>query len=1074
MRLHRLTLQAVGPFSGRHTIEIDALGASGLFLLEGPTGSGKTTLIDSIVFALYGDVADSDGSHKSRMHSQHAEPGVEPVVDLVFSTARGVYRVRRTPSFERPKQRGTGTTTVNPTAKLWRLSAQALDGLAPDDEPPGEQVSAHVQEVGTELGAILGLTRTQFTQTVVLPQGQFATFLRARVDERQAVLREIFGTKLYDDVQQVLADGARSARQAAERAATESGRAATAVAEHARLDPERAAALTEAAEANDADAVEEVLTPVLDSLEESRRSAATAHEKARTDDRAAQEQLDAQRALARAIERRTALIAERSALAEAADQVAADKDALEQDTRARPVVVALDTADRRRTDATESRARLAGLVETGGRRSDQDEESAGGDERVPDDQGGPSDGSALTDDPVLSDEAALTDDSVLSDEAALTDDSVLPDEAALTGRAEQLDEERSAAITEHGTLTGLLAVEEGIPGRRTVLDGQEKELAALVERIRERATEIEALPAARAELQRLRSAAQEEAADLSGARARAESAVSRLEASRLADARVTELEKASIRVERARKDAEKAGTHESDLRGRWRSEVAGHLATELDADTPCPVCGSTEHPDKAPLGGEPVSDDDLTATETARQAADAALAEASGARTRAEEQLAAAREAAGGLSLTDAGKAVETARAAVVAAEAQVAEAARLEAAITRHDAGAKEATEAQSADESRRASLAATLDSARTALESDEQKVQAARAGHASVADRAGALTARAERARILAHAVRDLLDRTRTAREAASEAEQVLAASSLSDAAAARAARLPDAERTATERRVQEHASSTARVTAGLAEDEIAALTGTEVSDLDGARTRREAAAAALEAASAAHSGAGRTLEDTTSAIERLRDQLRKYAARAAADAPRIRLADLASGRESRTSITLATYVLVRRFEEVLAAANERLTAMSTGRYALERTDEKEAGQRARAVGLGLRVLDTHTDAPRDPRTLSGGETFYVSLSLALGLADVVSAESGGIELGTLFVDEGFGTLDPETLDAVMNELGALRDSGRTVGLISHVGEMKQRIPDQVNVRHCRDGRGSTLSVRAESSPV
>src|SRR5699024_2946518 len=122
--LHRLEFQAIGPFPERHVIDLDAVGASGLFLLEGPTGAGKSTIIDAIVFALYGDVADSAGAHKSRMHSMHADPGTEPYVDLVFSSSRGVYRVRRTPAHERPKQRGEGMTTVRTSATLTRLPGE--------------------------------------------------------------------------------------------------------------------------------------------------------------------------------------------------------------------------------------------------------------------------------------------------------------------------------------------------------------------------------------------------------------------------------------------------------------------------------------------------------------------------------------------------------------------------------------------------------------------------------------------------------------------------------------------------------------------------------------------------------------------------------------------------------------------------------------------------------------------------------------------------------------------------------------------------------------------------------------
>jgi exonuclease SbcC len=138
-----------------------------------------------------------------------------------------------------------------------------------------------------------------------------------------------------------------------------------------------------------------------------------------------------------------------------------------------------------------------------------------------------------------------------------------------------------------------------------------------------------------------------------------------------------------------------------------------------------------------------------------------------------------------------------------------------------------------------------------------------------------------------------------------------------------------------------------------------------------------------------------------------------------------------------------------------------------MSDGRYELERSDERE-DVRTRKTGLAMRVLDRTTEKARDPRTLSGGETFYVSLCLALGMADVVTGEAGGIELGTLFVDEGFGTLDPETLDVVLAELGRLRAGGRVVGVVSHVEAMKQAVAERIAVRRRADG-SSTLTVVA-----
>src|SRR5699024_4212596 len=140
-----------------------------------------------------------------------------------------------------------------------------------------------------------------------------------------------------------------------------------------------------------------------------------------------------------------------------------------------------------------------------------------------------------------------------------------------------------------------------------------------------------------------------------------------------------------------------------------------------------------------------------------------------------------------------------------------------------------------------------------------------------------------------------------------------------------------------------------------------------------------------------------------------------------------PVVRMANLATGSTSDNAkrLTLATFVLMRRFEDVVAAANERITVMSDGRYELERSDDNETGKGPK-VGLALRVLDHQPGAPRLASSLSVGETIYVSLCLALGMADVVMAEAGGVDLGTLFVDEGFGSLDPETLASVLHVLG------------------------------------------------
>jgi exonuclease SbcC len=156
---------------------------------------------------------------------------------------------------------------------------------------------------------------------------------------------------------------------------------------------------------------------------------------------------------------------------------------------------------------------------------------------------------------------------------------------------------------------------------------------------------------------------------------------------------------------------------------------------------------------------------------------------------------------------------------------------------------------------------------------------------------------------------------------------------------------------------------------------------------------------------------------------------------------------------GDEPNTKrMRLETYVLAAQLEEIVVAANVRLRTMTSGRYTLEHDDSRVKGG-ARS-GLGLAIRDEFTGRARPTHSRSGGETFLASLALALGLAEVVTGQAGGITLDTLFVDEGFGSLDSETLETAMSTLDTLRAGGRTIGLISHVDSMKEQIPATLRI--------------------
>jgi exonuclease SbcC len=231
----------------------------------------------------------------------------------------------------------------------------------------------------------------------------------------------------------------------------------------------------------------------------------------------------------------------------------------------------------------------------------------------------------------------------------------------------------------------------------------------------------------------------------------------------------------------------------------------------------------------------------------------------------------------------------------------------------------------------------------------------------------------------------------------------------------------------------------------------------------DVEGAQAAAEQAAADHDRAVAALASAKRQvrgLEQKVPALTALLEALPALEERAAV----VRgLADLTAGQGANAKrMTLSAFVLAARLEEIAAVAGQRLLRMTGGRYSLVHTD---AGKGAKRAGLGLLARDNWTGVDRDTATLSGGETFLASLALALALADVVCAESGGTHLDSLFVDEGFGSLDEATLDEVMDVLDGLREGGRLVGIVSHVAELRQRIPTRVHVR--KHETGSSLEL-------
>ena len=1077
MRLHRLTMTAVGPYAGTETIDFDRFAASGLFLLTGPTGSGKTTIIDAIVFALYGDVADADDSSKDRIRSRLAGPETQTVVELVFSTSAGTYRVRRTPAYRRPKRRGTGTTPERASLKVWRLTGP--DGRSADD------AVLRPDEAGPELARAVGLSRSQFTQTVVLPQGKFARFLRASSDERHLLLRDVFGTRVYDDLQRELADRARGAKRAAESARADVRSAAEALiallcdADGADDDADGAPDPAETAGAGPAspaesDPAEPVSTdPAPDPADRLRLATAGAEvdavaveavldeARAGLDARLARAEAD----LTEARERRDRATAALEEAKDLAARLARRKDLMEAGRRLEDgAAQAREDVDR--LDAAQRAARVAG-VEALARRSalgaraaleDLAREGAGDGEG----EGARAEMAGALDRLDLDHLEAAAPQA----EAAVAPTPVPP----LSSTAALLEDLRSRAKTAReraAALAPLEELEQDLDARRAELDERRAQEEELQEDIACDEGALAALPQDEDRLRTALAAARQARSRLPALELAHERAADRLEAhERLAEV-VERLEKATGAVEQARAGALAAWDRAHLLRRKWISATAAGLVGELVEGEPCPVCGSLEHPAPAGADAEAVPRADVERAEDEARRAEALLQEAVLDAERLRTERDAAADRAGRGARDEALREVESAAAALEAARDEAAAEERLDAELAELGRRSAELSERLAGRREALAGLRASSRALDEGLRADVARIEAARGDAGAVAELRADCSARADADERLVELAARARDAVLSAIEAAGTLADALRAEGFADAGALARAGLDPEAREALARRVQEAAVEAERVRRGLAEAAIAALTGEESADVEAAEADGDAAEAAWRQAVEARSRLQARRDAVGASCQALSRAVSALGAATGDAAALVEVSALASGSGSnRRAIPLAAWVLLERFAEVLVFANQRLEHMSGGRYALVRVeDEKQA---ARRRGLGLGVVDRlGGETTRDPRTLSGGETFYVSLALALALADVVATESGGITMETLFVDEGFGSLDPEALQDVLAELSRLRAGGRTVGIVSHVEELRRQIPDQIRVG--RDDRGSHLRIIA-----
>ncbi|WP_454114688.1 AAA family ATPase [Microbacterium lacticum] len=1038
MRLHTLELTGFGPFRETQRVDFDAFGDDGVFLISGRTGAGKSSILDGVSFALYGTVPRYDGGEK-RLRSDHSALTDPTEVRLEFTIGDTRWRVTRSPEYDRPAKRGGGLTTEIARAVL----EEQVDGVWVGR-------AAKPRDVGVALGEMLGLGAQQFQQVILLAQNKFSRFLLAPGDERQTLLRALFGTRRFEQYRDDLEQRRREAQKTlagsttqtetlldlAERMVEEQTRSAAGGGEASGAGAGRALGGAEVgAGGGGGSGADSGAEADVDSGSDVGSGADSGAYGGSVDPGAGD--LSARRAalivaVSRAdyrIEQAAAVLANaegahRDALAEHGALVERDKQGRERaavrtrlaELEARAPERAVERERLERARAAEALRAPIDAVERADTQRRAAEDAAAG---------------ALAEWTASGGEASI-DIAARIDE--LTAELARWEDAGALERAQvPLLARRDAAAAAVADADVALAQ---LDAQLALIPAQARDLDDAIAEARAGAARQGDLRVRRDELA-VQHAAAGEAAALAERSAAAEQ----------------EHHAASIAAAAA------AGAV-TELLQRRLAGHAGELAAALVDGEPCAVCGATAHPAPATGSAEPVTDEDLSAAEQERERAGASAVAAADAARALRDQLAAARARAGGNDLSSLVDALASAESDLNAADAAVrdleqliakrAELDELTAAAQRERAAR---ADQRGADREEHAAAAAEATRAETVI-------AAARGDHASVAARIEAGAAERVRAERLADSRAALAERRRAEETARADCDARLAGSGFPTIDAARAALLPAADVTDLEERLARDAADLTATRARLLDLEISAtgddVTAEALADsaarLASADTARSAAIAALRGAELAADA----LRDLSEQVDEAAAQVEEIADRASAVT---RLADTVAGRAPNTlKMDLETFVLAAELEEIVAAANVRLTEMSSGRYTLHHSDARAA--RGRASGLGIEVLDAHTGRLRSPQSLSGGETFLASLALALGLGEVVTSRAGGIRLDTLFVDEGFGSLDPETLELAMRTLDELRAGGRTVGVISHVEAMKEQLPAQLVVEATPQG--------------
>ena len=1061
MIFHRLEFEAFMAYPKREVIDFDALNEAGIFLLNGPTGSGKTTVLDAICYALYG--MPSSERDIGSLYSTHVPPGeIKPHIFLELSIQNRRLRIDRTPAYRRLITRGKnkGTPTLeNPQA----LVSELIPGRDPQDEQSWRKAAEGMADSADYLTKLIGLNREQFLKVMLLPQGQFADFLKARSKDRIPLLKQLFPVDTYEQVMNRL----REEEQISERAVQDIKHALDRTLEqtvttYTKLCERLSRSGTDLDDnKNIVDAQEREVSEAYTKLD-----LATDLETARHDFEGwftehlhavrRQEQQD-EHALTDLKDKREKLAAQQQDIAQRIQDWAEYKKLQSAWVRHES-----QEEEHKKQCRTLSNSRAAAPVEAELERSRRDEERRMHAAEHAQDTLNMARSSASQALEALGDCTKHLEASLYRIDTAQDLQRVLNQAPSVMAQLRVYQHDEQALEEAKAALTALKRDSE--KAQRTVegiakreLQSQQK-LSDISKRLSSLHDVEQNYARAQLALETAKKTQQEVAAH-----------AEKLEQAQTAHDQAVQAYELIQRVSIT------ASEEYTRLQKRRLEQVAFTLAEELDEGQPCMVCGSREHPQPA----QP-SVNGITLVEQSE-------IDAAEKRAHREQQKASAAATSVAQTQTVLDQLNESHMPDSQEAQRQVAEAQNV---YNQTQESLENKREAQHQQEKETLELQKILEEqtqARTSLTQLQTQQASERqtltklekklrqvAATISFADRVCKLESYVEQAHRAVDASRRLDDATISAAESAHQAQQSLERSVFETFEAVQQAVLTEVQQQHLEQAIsayrEEHATLQAsldrpsmRTVATLIEHGQKAPSQEELTRIRQERDNVEQQYETLMTREGIR----------TNGIETLEALFQDYQERQGESAHAVEQANLYAGLariargdnpDKNHQIDLVSYVLGGEFEQVLQVASEHLQCMSDNRYRLVLSDKRE--KRARiGGGLSISVEDNWNNDQREVNSLSGGESFLASLSLALGLAEVVQARNGGIEIETLFIDEGFGTLDAQTLELVMETLENIRENGRVIGLISHVEDMKERISAQVSIEKRQNG--STLRV-------